>query len=150
MRIILLSLALLTAPTPVCADPLVLVAADPESWVVVDSDNMLWTAKESVKLWEITRYTPPQFRLKGELISMTKVQREVLCQTRQTRRLYGFAIGKSGNWFDQGAFRDPLRPIPPGSHLETIYKVACEGIHDGGVMLTDIDHLIRTQDDASK
>ncbi len=66
-----------------------------------------------------------------------------------TRRLYGFTIGRSGNWFDQGAFRDPLGPIPPGSHLETIYNVACEGHRSGGVMLTDLDHLIRSQDDVS-
>lgn len=131
---------------PAHADPLVLVATDPNSVVAIDLGEKQETGLGTIRVWQIERYGTPSITIKGKAAKVIKTQYEVRCSTKETRRLYAFAFDSSGGSIDYGPFRESWMPSPPGSYYIDLHRVACGGPSATDVIFDDMDHLAKTQD----
>lgn len=132
------------------ADPLVLVAADSNSVVVIDLGEKLESGRDTVKVWQIERYETPSITIKGKRAKIIKTQYEIRCSTKETRRLYAFAFDSGGGSIDFGPFREDWMPSPPGSYYIDLDRVACGGASATDVVFDDMNQLARTQDSIAR
>ncbi len=140
------ALAITVYAQPAYADPLVLVASDPNSVVAIDLGEKQESGLGTVKVWQIERYETPSITIKGRAAKIIKTQYEVRCSTKETRRLYAFAFDSSGGSIDHGPFQESWMPSPPGSYYIDMHRVACGGASATDVIFDDMDHLAKTQD----
>jgi len=110
---------------PASAEEAVLVAYDDNAVVIVDLGSIRKLG--TTKIWQIARYVNSPMEWKGKEVFTMKTQFSVDCNRNELKRIYISLQDQENRYIDSFPKLDEFGPVIPGSHLEDVYRVACDG-----------------------
>lgn len=129
----------LSAPALAAGEIYVPVAYTDEVVVVIQMKGAIPPqARRTARASQVAYYATPNFNYEGVPVRYTETEFEIDCESGQGRRLHAAAFRDAGEQLGEDSYTDPWGPMPDGTHLGDMRRMACDGLAEYDKVYTNL------------